>query len=340
LIAEESTVGGLMIDASRWPEVKQIISIEDFHSGRVKAIFKAISKQLDNGQPANVVTMCDTKGLDLGYVASLAKNTPSAANISAYAKEVKKHSDRRKLLAALKKTANLLENGSKTTEEAFDFLLSVESQIHSKNIASFKLIPATALTTQPTVIKYLVKGYIPEKSIIEIFGAPGSGKSFVAMDWAFCIANGIDWHEKGTSQGTVVYIAGEGFAGIGQRLRALEVKHGMPANNLIISKQPASLTDEQNAQWVADAIHQHNPVMIVIDTLSRNFGGGDENSTRDMNAFISNLDLYIKGDATVVLVHHSGHSEKSRARGSSVLNGAVDVEYCINKNENIVTMSN
>jgi len=204
----------------------------------------------------------------------------------------------------------------------------------------FELIPATSLTSHPAIIHYMIKGYVPEKSIVEVFGAPGSGKSFTVLEWAFCIANGITWHNRKTRRGMVVYIAGEGFAGYGQRLRALEIKHNMPANNLVMSKQPASLTDEQNALWVANAIHQHDPVMIVIDTLSRNFGGGDENSTRDMNAFISNLDLYIKGEATVVLVHHSGHAAKERARGSSVLNGAVDVEYCISRNENIITMSN
>jgi len=215
-----------------------------------------------------------------------------------------------------------------------------EEENHDEQQQPFQLVPATELTAKPSHIRYLIKDYIPEQSIVEIFGSPGSGKSFVALDMAFCIANGIDWHNRRTGQGTVVCILGEGFFGTGQRLRALEIKHGIPANNLIVSKQPASLTDEQNALWVADAVHQYDPVMIVIDTLSRNFGGGDENSTRDMNAFISNLDLYLKGDATVVLVHHSGHAEKGRARGSSVLNGAVDVEYCISKSESMLTMIN
>lgn len=204
----------------------------------------------------------------------------------------------------------------------------------------FQLIPASELTKQPIPIRWLIRHYIPKSSVIEVFGAPGSGKSFVALDMAFCVSNGLDWHTQSTQPGTVIYLAGEGFAGIGQRLRALEIKHGIKANNLIISQQPASLTDEQNAAWVADAIHQHNPELIVIDTLSRNFGPGDENSSRDMNAFIFNLDLHIRGEAAVLIIHHSGHAEKSRARGSSVLFGAVDMEYSLSKSENKLVLAN
>jgi len=340
LTAERSTLGGLLLDDIEWLRVKKIVSAEDFTDKRNRSIFKAISNQLDNGKPADVVTLCDVAGLDLSYVATLAKDTPSAKNVVLYAEKIKEFSDKRNLVNALTKTVALIESENKTVEEAIEHLQGLSDQVQRKNTDPFRLVPATTLTAQPTTIKYLVKSYIPEKSIIEIFGAPGSGKSFVALDLSFCIANGIDWHEKRTAQGVVVYIAGEGFAGIGQRLRALELKHNRQAKNLIISKQPASLTDKQNAQWVASAVHEYDPVMVVIDTLSRNFGGGDENSTKDMNTFINHLDLYIKGDAAVMLVHHSGHSEKNRARGSSVLNGAVDVEYCITKSESMLTMTN
>lgn len=176
--------------------------------------------------------------------------------------------------------------------------------------------------------------------MIEMFGSAGSGKSFIALDMAFCIAADRPWHGRKVRAGTVVYLAGEGFHGLGQRIKALEIKYQQSTENLIISKQPASLTDEENALWVADAVHQYKPVLIVVDTISRNFGTGDENSTRDMAAFINHLDLYIKGDAAVLLVHHSGHGDKNRARGSSVLNAAVDVEYSVTKDGNSLSLCN
>jgi hypothetical protein len=72
------------------------------------------------------------------------------------------------------------------------------------------------------------------------------------------------------------------------------------------------------------------PKAIIIDTVARNMGG-DENSTQDMNAFISHLDHYLRQPykCAVVVVHHSGAADKDRSRGSTALRGALDAEYKI-----------
>src|SRR3546814_1338717 len=70
------------------------------------------------------------------------------------------------------------------------------------------------------------------------------------------------------------------------------------------------------------------PRLIVLDTLARNFGPGDENSTQDMQRAIDTVDAIREmTGAWVIAIHHSGHSDKSRARGSIVLRGAADTEY-------------
>jgi hypothetical protein len=68
--------------------------------------------------------------------------------------------------------------------------------------------------------------------------------------------------------------------------------------------------------------------MVIIDTLARNFGDGDENSAKDMGEFISNVsnEIRVPFECAVVIVHHSGHAQ-DRARGSSALRAAVDAEY-------------
>jgi hypothetical protein len=70
------------------------------------------------------------------------------------------------------------------------------------------------------------------------------------------------------------------------------------------------------------------PAMIVLDTLARCFGGGDENSTQDMSKFVSACDA-IRGryGCTILVVHHAGHGDKSRARGAIALKAALDAEY-------------
>ena len=72
----------------------------------------------------------------------------------------------------------------------------------------------------------------------------------------------------------------------------------------------------------------------MIDTLARNFGPGDESSTMDMGVFITAADsIRARYGCAVFLVHHTGHADKSRARGSIALKGALDVEYRMDKDE-------
>ena len=129
-------------------------------------------------------------------------------------------------------------------------------------------------------------------------------------------------------------IAGEGFAGMARRLKALEAKHGRPApDRLFISERPADLIDEKAAQWVADSIAAicPNPGLVIVDTLHRNMTG-DENSSADIGQFIANIDNHLRPlGAAVLIVHHSGHSTAQRSRGSSSIRAAMDAEFSATK---------
>ena len=73
--------------------------------------------------------------------------------------------------------------------------------------------------------------------------------------------------------------------------------------------------------------------MIVVDTVARTMDG-DENSTKDMNVFVQQLDqLKAKHNCAILLVHHTGHAEKGRARGSMALKGALDAEFRVSKGQ-------
>ena len=92
---------------------------------------------------------------------------------------------------------------------------------------------------------------------------------------------------------------------------------------------------------VCDAIdelietHDTPPALIVVDTLARNFGGSDENSTSEMNSFVNNVNDFLRDryKCVVMIVHHTGKGDKKSARGSSALKGAVDFEYRIERPE-------
>lgn len=106
------------------------------------------------------------------------------------------------------------------------------------------------------------------------------------------------------------------------------------------SERAAQFLDRASAVAVAQAVDQMadqfgQPSLIIVDTVARNFGPGDENSTSDMGAFIAAIDdlkARYPGCA-VLLVHHSGHADKQRARGAMALKGALDCEFRIEKND-------
>ncbi len=196
--------------------------------------------------------------------------------------------------------------------------------------------------------QWIVEDYLEENSLSVIFGDPGSGKTFIALSLAVAVAIGCSWYNRSVKQGSVFYIAGEGHSGISRRLAAWSKYHECPLDRapLFISERPAQFLDRANAMLVAQTIQEladiHGPPkLVVIDTLARNFGNGNENQTEDMSAFIAIVDACIRipFNCCVLIVHHTGHNEKDRARGSIALKGAADSEYNIGKQKDILTMT-
>lgn len=207
----------------------------------------------------------------------------------------------------------------------------------------FRLIHAGELEPRP--VDWLVRDLLERNSLASWFGTAGSAKTFIVLDMACCIATGSEYHGRPVKSGSVAYIAGEGFNGITRRLLAWGIRHGIEMKDipLHVSTMPARLTDVQSLSEVMDAIEATgtNPELIVLDTVARNFGPGDENSTSDMGEFVWACDeLRHKFDSTVLLVHHSGHGDSSRGRGSSVLDGALDTAYRVSRNGDLITIDN
>ena len=207
----------------------------------------------------------------------------------------------------------------------------------------FELIRSTELTNEPKDYQWLVKTIMEKSNLVEIFGPPESCKSLIALEIGFCVACGIDWNGYKVTQGNVVYIAGEGFGGLARRIKALEKKYKCKAPKLILSKAPAEFLNDSSAKQVSEAITEicGDAALVVIDTLNRNFGAGDENATKDMTTFIGNIDYYLKNkDESVIIVHHSGLNDKGRSRGNSSLFGALDLQYHVTKTGTNVTFKN
>ena len=231
-----------------------------------------------------------------------------------------------------------------------DYLKAVEKQVREADGQAepgqkrFHFLQVGELLSNPKPIKWLIKDRLEAQSLSQTFGEPGSMKSFLEIDKGLSIASGKSWHghEIGT-KGPVFYIAGEGFNGLLRRMRAWEIYYDIPLKNIpfFVSDRAAQLLDSDSANDVAEAVDEMckihgEPVLIIIDTLNRNFGPGDESSTRDMTAFISIVDAKLRAryGCAVSIIHHSGLSTVDRARGSSALKAALDWEYKLQVNPN------
>ncbi|MBH1764599.1 AAA family ATPase [Stenotrophomonas maltophilia] len=179
--------------------------------------------------------------------------------------------------------------------------------------------------------RWLVPGVLTEGSLAAIYGAPESGKSFLAVDMSMAIAGGVDWHGRQVERGGVLYIAAEGAPGLGKRFRAWKMDRCAQGRrfDLHLMRDDLNLAAEKDggarafAQAVADEL---GPLrLIVIDTLNQTAAGADENSAKDMGRYIASMKLLRNTTgAAVVVVHHSGKDLGKGMRGSSALLGAMD----------------
>jgi hypothetical protein len=188
-------------------------------------------------------------------------------------------------------------------------------------------------------VQWLIDNYLETDALSMVFGPSGGGKSFTVVDMACCVATGTPWHGMAVKQGAVFYIAGEGHNGLARRFKAwtkargVEITKDTPffKSNRAIMMLNATAASELSAE--VDRLAKETgmePVLVIVDTLARNFGDGDENKQQDANLFIEHLDEFIRRrwKCNVMTVHHSGH-DMDRARGSSALKGAMDQEIWV-----------
>ena len=106
LEAEQSVLGGLMIANESWDHVAEQVSEADFYRADHRLIFAQMARLVERDEPLDAVTLAEALAnageLDraggIAYLAELANNTPSAANIRAYAKAVRERSTMRSLI--------------------------------------------------------------------------------------------------------------------------------------------------------------------------------------------------------------------------------------------------
>ena len=214
LEAEQSVLGGLMLDSSRADEVIDVLVADDFYRKDHRLIFSAIYGLTNESMPADVITVqeyldnsgeLETAG-GLIYLDELTRNTPSATNIAAYAKIVREHSILRRLLSTVNEIGQTVYQPEGRTP--YEVLDNAEQRIYeisdsgAKRGSGFVAARAlmkdavtsieklfknnseiTGLATGFTDLDKLTTG-LQKSDLIIVAGRPSMGKTSLAMNLA------------------------------------------------------------------------------------------------------------------------------------------------------------
>jgi AAA domain len=167
-------------------------------------------------------------------------------------------------------------------------------------------------------VEFLSSTPLAARELTGLYGKGDTYKSFLALGWACGLA------ARGHH---VVYIAAEGGSGLRARIRAwmqhhtadaLPTLHVMPTN--VNLHDEAAVTD-----WLEAAALQlkpKRPVLVVVDTLARNFVGGSEKDAKDMGLFVEGCERVRRQLKCAVLVIHHTTKDGDSERGTESLRNA------------------
>jgi AAA domain len=197
--------------------------------------------------------------------------------------------------------------------------------------------------------QWLIAGLIPARGLAAIIGPPKCGKSYLTTDMLFSVARGEPYAGRDVLQGPVVYLTGEGVQGFKRRLIAMRRHYAVEGKGIdffMVENVPDLGSERTNLAAMLAEIDEfleryeiETPRAIVLDTLARCMGDGDESSARDMGRFIIRCgEIERHYGCVVAVVHHMGKDASRGARGSNALNGAADVTISVEKGEAFSTV--
>jgi len=178
----------------------------------------------------------------------------------------------------------------------------------------------------------IVQGVLGAGEFSLFVAKPGMGKSVLVGDIGMHIAAGMEWHGKKVKQGLVVFFAAER-----KKITEWRKKHGVSGIPFVIVGGKLDLTtgliDAKTLAATIKSLEQKlgfKCVLIILDTVTRTFGPGDQHQSRDMQRYVQSVDELNRGTtAHIAAIHHSPWSD-DRGKGAIDLDGAIDVSFVVN----------
>lgn len=175
---------------------------------------------------------------------------------------------------------------------------------------------------------WLLPNVLPANQLVMLYAPSKGWKTFLALDWAMCIASG-DPKWGAVKAAPVVYIAAEGATGIGKvRRPAWKLLHNVtePVPFHVVTYMPHVAMEGQIAEMI-EAIKAKcgKPKLLIVDTLARLMAGLDESGAKDAGITIECLEMLKRElGCTVLCLHHTGKDANRGERGSSALRAGFD----------------
>ena len=188
----------------------------------------------------------------------------------------------------------------------------------------------------------LVAGFIMRGENVCIFGLPKVGKTFVALDVALSLAANLPVFEHllVRKTGAVVYLSGEGHAGMKRRIKAWRQARGIANDRQLPFYYKAAVPNtaagmDECERYIAGIRGQLGtaPILVVIDTMARSMAGMNENDAGEVGAYLALTEGLRSGlDCTIITLAHSGKDETRGIRGSNASAAGFDAVWYVEMN--------
>jgi putative DNA primase/helicase len=356
--AEQSVLGGLMLDNGAWVRIADYLCEADFYRTEHKLIFRAMTALSKRSQPFDVITLAealkDINELENAggevYLFELAKNIPSVANIEAYSNIVAERSKLRKLVQSAEdiKNAAFAGNFDTVSQQIPNILTSLASISSEKGAAVYRY----ASDIEPKPINWLWPNHIAKGKTSMIVGDPDLGKSQLTVSLAAIVSTGGSWpisNEK-SQQGKVIILSAEDDAEdtIVPRLKAA----GAELSNIIILDGISNDFDEQgNAilrhfNFTKDLTYLNNLLtknedvaLVLIDPITSYLGSTDAHKNADIRGVLAPIaKMAERHNVAIICISHlnknSNQQALLRVSGSLAFVAASRATYLVVRDKN------
>lgn len=181
-------------------------------------------------------------------------------------------------------------------------------------------------------VHWTIENFIEQQALVNFYGPSGVGKSFLAIDFALCVATGTPWYGNRVKGGQVLYIAGEGHRGVNRRIYGWRMEHGMPdCSDMAITNRAINLTQSADRKLLVQHLADMPDLsLVVVDTFGRATAGINENSAEDVQPVIEFLaEVTRRFKCTVMVVHHTPKHTTAESAGSKNIKASMDVEMSL-----------